>query len=71
MALLFWVGLALTLVGLAGLARCILIARGLRRDGIAEAEARARLQGLVALNLASVGLAAFGLAFLLVALILG
>lgn len=71
MAILFWVGLAMTTAGLAGLLRCIHVARGLRKAAIGAEEARSRLQGLVLLNYASVGVAAFGLACLLLGLILG
>ena len=61
-------GTLTTLVGLAGLVTCIRRARALK--GADHETARRGLQGLVALNLASVGVAGFGLAMVIVGLIL-
>lgn len=69
MTLLLAGGIAIAAIGLAGLVRCILVARRLRDLGAEEA--RGRLQGLVALNLASVSLGFLGVALVAVALILG
>jgi hypothetical protein len=60
-------GTLTTLIGLAGLAVCIRRAAQLRRD---PETAKAKLHGLVALNMASVGVAGLGLAFVVVGLIL-
>ena len=62
-------GTALTGLGLAGLVVCILRAAALRRAKDAEA-ARAQMHGLVALNMASVGVSGLGLALVVVGLIL-
>ena len=58
-----------TLVGLAGLGVCIRRAAALRKAADPET-AKARMHGLVALNMASVGVAGLGLAFVVVGLIL-
>jgi hypothetical protein len=56
--------------GMAGLTWCIWKGYRLARSGLPAAEMRARLQGLVPVNLASVGIAALGLAVLLVGFLL-
>jgi hypothetical protein len=71
MTLLLAAGLIVAALGIAGLVRCILVARRLRDGAFPEAEAKAKLQGLVALNLASVSLGFIGAAMVTLALILG
>jgi hypothetical protein len=63
---LIWIGAALAVAGLAGLGRCIAVAWGAKRAGLEGAEMEARLRGLVALNLGSLMLAAFGLVLVVV-----
>ena len=63
-------GLLLTLAGLGGLAWCILQGLRIRRAALSAAEIHARLHRLVAVNLASVALAALGLAALIAGLML-
>ena len=58
---LIWIGAALTLAGIAGLAWCILLAMRIRKAGLPDEEVRARLQRLVLLNLGALGLSALGL----------
>ncbi|GIX14003.1 MAG: hypothetical protein KatS3mg118_1962 [Paracoccaceae bacterium] len=71
MQILLVAGLILAATGLAGLGRCILVARRLRAGKLPEDALRARLQGLVTLNLASVSTGFLGAALVAVALILG
>ena len=61
MEALVWIGAALTLLGLGGLVWCIVIAARARREGLDDAAMRARLQKVVALNLAALGVSAIGL----------
>ncbi len=70
MMALVWLGTALALLGLAGLIWCIGQARRLRGKATDPDEVRRVLRRLQAVNMASVGLAFFGLAFVTVALIL-
>ncbi len=71
MELLVWIGAAITVLGLLGLAWCILQAAKARQANLDDAEMKARLQRLIALNLASVGVAGLGLMCVIVGLFLG
>lgn len=64
------IGLVVTLVGLAGLAYCIIQGLRIRRAGLPPAEIHARLHRLLAVNLGSVALAALGLGILVLGLVL-
>lgn len=63
-------GAIVTLAGLAGLGLCIRRAAALKGAAQDPDAVRARLHGLVALNMASVGVAFIGLALVVVGLIL-
>ncbi len=56
--------------GLAGLGWCMVRSYRLARSGLAPEALRKQLQGLVPVNLASVGTAALGLAVLLLGFVL-
>lgn len=71
MEILVYVGAGLALAGLAGLVWCILRVRSARGAGLGDAELRARLQGIVAYNLAALLCSALGLMMIVVALLLG
>lgn len=71
MGVLVYIGAALAIAGLAGLVWCILRVRRDRAAGLPDAELRARLQGIVALNLGALLCSALGLAMIVVALLLG
>ncbi len=66
-----WIGIALAVAGLAGLAWCIRKAAWLRRADITNEQATAELRRLVPANVAAVGVAFIGLAVLVVGVILG
>lgn len=68
MTALVALGFGLALLGMAGLVRCILVARRLR--AAPEAEARTRLRGLVLLNTVSLGTGFLGAALALVGFVL-
>lgn len=61
MEVLVWIGAALTLAGIAGLAWCIVLAMRLRKAGLPDDALRARLQRLVLLNLGALAVSALGL----------
>ena len=69
--LLVILGGLMVLAGLGGLGYCIRAGLVIRRDKPDPETVRARLQGLVALNLGSVALAALGLGVIVVGLVLG
>lgn len=54
-------GVVLTILGLAGLIWCIVLALRAKRSGGSEEAIRAQLQKVVLLNLGAVGLSALGL----------
>lgn len=64
------VGIALTLAGLGGLAWFIFATARARSAGLDEAEMKARLSKLLAINLGSVAIAGLGLMCLIVGLFL-
>ena len=70
MTILFYAGVALTLVGLAGILWFIRRVRRLRETDDDDATVQAELRSLVLLNIAVVGLAFLGLAITVVGLIL-
>ena len=70
MAVVIWSGAALTLVGVAGLFWCILLALRAKRSGLDEAAMKAALQRVVALNLGALALSGLGLMLVVVGVIL-
>ncbi|MBK5934179.1 hypothetical protein C8N32_11743 [Rhodovulum imhoffii] len=68
---MIWLGAAISLGGLAGLVWCILQAVRVRREALPEDRMRARLQKLVALNMAALGLSAIGLMLVVIGITLG
>ncbi len=63
-------GAAVTLLGLAGLVWCIVKVAAARRAGLPDAELRARLQRVVALNLAALLVSALGLMMVVAGILL-
>ena len=58
---LIWLGTAFTCIGLIGLGWCIRMALRARREETDDARLKARLQKVVALNLAALFVSAIGL----------
>jgi hypothetical protein len=71
MDILIWIGSAFTLAGVAGLIYCILLATKARRAGLPDDHLRARLQKVVTINLAALGISALGLMLVVAGIILG
>ncbi len=69
-ALVFYAGVATTLIGLAGILWVLRRARRLRQSEADDATVQAELRSLVVLNMAAVGVAFFGLAITVVGLIM-
>lgn len=61
MEALVWIGAALTVLGLVGLAWCIVTVVRARKTAADDAELKARLQRVVAMNLGALGVSALGL----------
>lgn len=70
MSLVFYAGVAITLVGLVGILWFIRRARRLRKRDAGDAAIHAEFRSLVLLNVAALGLAFLGLAVAVVGLIL-
>ncbi|SMX42981.1 hypothetical protein [Actibacterium lipolyticum] len=68
---LIWTGAVISLLGLAGLIWCIVIAAKAKRAGLADEEMRARLQKVVALNLVALFVSAIGLMMVVAGIMLG
>jgi len=68
---LVYVGAVLAFAGLAGLCLCIWRVLRARRAAIPDAEMRALLQRVVAVNLAALMLSALGLMAIVIGLLLG
>jgi hypothetical protein len=68
---LIWIGAVLSLVGIGGLVYCIVTALRARRAGLPDDVLRARLQHVVTVNLAAVGVSALGLMLVVAGILLG
>lgn len=64
-------GIVLTLVGVAMLLWCVILAVKAKRSGLPDDQMKASLQRVVALNLGALALSALGLMAVVLALILG
>ena len=71
MGALVAIGTAVTLLGLCGLACCVVLAVRARRAGLDDAAMAAALRRVVTLNMASLGVAALGLACVVTGALLG
>jgi soluble lytic murein transglycosylase-like protein len=71
MPVLIWGGAALSLVGVAGLVYCIMLALRARRSGLPEDDVRAQLQRVVTLNMGALGVSALGLMLVVTGILLG
>ncbi|MBC7156896.1 MAG: hypothetical protein H5U20_05210 [Rhodobacteraceae bacterium] len=71
MGWLIWSGAAVSLAGVAMLAWCIRLGLAARAPGLDEGARRARLQKVVALNVAALGVSGLGLAAVVAGILLG
>jgi len=71
MTALIFTGAALSVAGLAGILACIVAVWRARRAGHDDPTLRARLQRVVAWNLAALGTSAIGLGLIAVGILLG
>jgi hypothetical protein len=70
MEMIVWIGAALTLVGLGMLIWCIVSVAKAKRAGLTEEALKTRLQKIVALNLAALGVSGIGLATVILGIVL-
>ncbi len=70
MEILVYLGSGLAVLGLLGLIWCILLAIRAKREGLDESALKARLQGVVALNMGALFVSALGLMMVVVGVLL-
>lgn len=70
MEYVIWGGAALTLVGVATLGWCIVLAMRARKSGLPDDQMKAALQKVVALNLGALALSFLGLMLVIAGVIL-
>ena len=70
MVVVIWIGAALTLLGLAGLIWCILLALRAKRADLQDAAMKAALQRVVVINMAALALSGLGLMLVVIGVIL-
>lgn len=63
MEIMVWIGTGLTLIGVAGLVWCILLALKAKRSGLPDDQIKAQLQRVVTLNLGALAISGIGLMF--------
>ena len=71
MEILIWLGAGLTLLGVLGLAWCIVLAMRARKSNLPDDQIKAALQRVVALNLGALAVSAIGLMAVVIGVILG
>ena len=68
---LIWPGAIVAVIGVFGLVYCIRAAAIARRKKLDEAAMKSRLQQLVAMNMAALGISSLGLGMVVVGILLG
>lgn len=68
--IVIWCGAVLTLLGLTGILWCIFTVWKARRSGLDEGQFRARMQRVVAVNMAALGASVIGLMAVVIGIML-
>lgn len=68
---LIWIGALVSLIGLAGLVYCIMSAAKVLKLGLDEDGMKAKLQGLIALNMGALAISSIGLMMVVIGILLG
>lgn len=71
MEYLIWIGALVSLIGIAGLIWCVMIALRAKREGLDDDAMKARLQSVVAINMGALFLSAIGLMMVVIGILLG
>ncbi len=71
MAWAIWGGTVVTVLGLAGLGWCILLALRARKAGLSDDQMRAKMQRVVALNVGALALSVLGLMLVVFGVVIG
>ncbi|MEF3046575.1 hypothetical protein [Pseudotabrizicola sp. L79] len=70
MEYVIWVGTALTMVGVAGLVWCIVLAMRAKKSGLPDDQIKAQLQRVIVLNLGALAVSGLGLMAVVMGVIL-
>ena len=70
MEILVYAGVLISLIGLAGLIWCIVVAARIKKSGLPQEEIQGKFQRLVAMNMGSLFLSVVGLMCVVVGIIL-
>lgn len=71
MGMLVWIGAAVSLLGVIGLAWCVVYVMRLRRAQLEDTEMRARMQKAVLVNFAALAVSTLGLMMVVIGIALG
>lgn len=71
MTMLVWIGAVVSLLGVAGLAWCVIYVMRLRREQLDDTQMRARMQKAVMVNFAALAVSTLGLMMVVVGIFLG
>jgi hypothetical protein len=71
MEILVWIGALVSLIGVAGLGWCVVMALRARTSGLPDVQMRAALQRIVAFNMGALAVSALGLMLVVVGILLG
>ena len=70
MHIVIWIGTALTLLGIVGLAWCIKLVLGIKRQALPDDQARTAMQRVVVWNMGALAVSFLGLIMVVVGVIL-
>ena len=68
---LIWIGAAISLIGVMGIAWCVVVVLKAKRANLADEAFKARMQRAVALNLGALMVSMIGLMMVVVGIVLG
>ena len=71
MSWMIWPGAVVALLGVMGLAYCIVAAAKARRENLDSRQMQARLQALVAMNMGALAVSSIGLMMVVIGILLG
>ena len=71
MSWMIWPGAVVALIGVLGLGYCIFAAAKARREKLDASQMKARLQGLVAMNMGGLAISSIGLMMVVIGILLG
>ncbi|WP_376872041.1 hypothetical protein [Albirhodobacter sp. R86504] len=71
MDILIWIGAVISVIGVIGIAACVMIVLRAKRAGLDETAFKARMQRAVAVNIGALMISMLGLMMVVVGIVLG